>query len=94
MGQNTSYFLKGCMADAVINLLEKYTLNEIQVKQICDVSGFHRASWHRAFRSKHDAVTYSLNRLWLEWSERHGVEVYDEFTLDNADTFFLFNYEL
>lgn len=82
------------MADAVIRLLEKYTLNEIQVKQICEASGFHRASWFRAFRSKHEAVTYKMVRLWEQWCNSHGVEVRDEFTLDNADTFFLYNYEI
>lgn len=90
----TSEFLKDCMADAVIKLLEKYTLNEIQVKQICDVSGFHRASWFRAFDSKHEAVTYKMVRLWEQWCNSHGVEVRDEFTLDNAETFFQFNYEV
>lgn len=90
----TSKFLKDCMADAVIKLLEKYTLNEIQVKQICDVSGFHRASWFRAFDSKHEAVTYKMVRLWEQWCNSHGVEVRDEFTLDNAETFFQYNYEV
>lgn len=90
----TSEFLKDCMADAVIKLLEKYTLNEIQVKQICDVSGFHRASWFRAFDSKHEAVTYKMVRLWEQWCNSHGVEVRDEFTLDNAETFFQYNYEV
>lgn len=90
----TSEFLKDCMADAVIKLLEKYTLNEIQVKQICDVSGFHRASWFRAFHSKHEAVTYKMVRLWEQWCNSHDVEVRDEFTLDNAETFFQYNYEV
>ena len=90
----TSEFLKDCMADAVIRLLEKYTLKEIQVKQICDASGFHRASWFRAFHSKHEAVTYKMERLWQQWCDSYGVEVRNEFTLDNAETFFQYNYEI
>lgn len=89
-----SEFLKDCMADAVIRLLEKYTLNEIQVKQICDASGFHRASWFRAFCSKHEAVTYKMVRLWQVWAEEHGVAVRDEFTIDNAEAFFQYSYEV
>ncbi len=89
-----SEFLKDCMADAVIHLLKKYTLNEIQVKQICHMSGFHRASWFRAFRSKHEAVTYKMRRLWEQWCDAHNIEVRDEFTLDNAETFFQYNYEI
>ena len=89
-----SEFLKDCLADAVIRLLEKYPLNEIQVKQICDVSGYHRSSWFRAFRSKHESVTYKMIRLWQVWADVHGVTVRDEFTLDNADAFFQYNYEI
>ena len=82
------------MADAVMRLLEKHSLNEITIKQICDISGYHRASWFRSFRSKHEAVTYKMVRLWEVWCERHNVEVRNEFTLDNADTFFQYNYEI
>ena len=89
-----SEFLKDCLADAVIRLLEEYPLNEIQVKQICDISGYHRSSWFRAFRSKHESVTYKMIRLWQVWAEAHGVTVRDEFTLDNADAFFQYNYEI
>lgn len=90
----TSEFLKDCMAEAVIKLLEQWPLEKIQVKQICDIAGYHRASWFRAFRSKHEAVTYKMVRLWEQWCERHIVEVRDEFSLDNADTFFQYNYEI
>ena len=89
-----SEFLKDCLADAVIRLLEKYPLNEIQVKQICDVSGYHRSSWFRAFRSKHESVTYKMIRLWQVWADMHGVTVRNEFTLDNAEAFFQYNYEI
>lgn len=86
--------MKDCFADALLELLNNYTINEIQIKQICNYAGYHRASWFRAFRSKHDAVTYKMVRLWEQWCERHNVEVRDEFTLDNAETFFQYNYEI
>lgn len=74
---NTSVFLKDCMAEAVMQLLEQWPLDKIQVKQICDVSGYRRMSWFRAFGSKHEAVSYHIVRLWQQWSERHGVVVRD-----------------
>ena len=89
-----SQFLKDCMADAVIRLLERYPLNEIQIKQICETSGYHRASWFRAFHSKSEAVTYYMVRLWQQWSERHGVVVRDDWNIDNAEAFFQYNYEV
>ena len=90
----TSEFLKDCMAAAVIKLLEQWTLDKIQVKQICDASGYHRASWFRAFRSKSEAVTYHMVRLWQLYSERHGLEGHDDWVIDNAESFFQYNYEI
>ena len=90
----TSEFLKDCMAAAVMKLLEQWPLDKIQVKQICDASGYHRASWFRAFRSKSEAVTYHMVRLWQLYSERHGLEGHDDWVIENAEDFFQYNYEI
>ena len=90
----TSEFLRDCLADAVMKLLEQWPLEKIQVKQICDVSGYHRASWFRAFRSKNEAVTYHMVRLWQLYCERHGINGHDDWVLDNAEAFFEYNYEI
>ncbi len=90
----TSEFLKDCMAAAVIRLLVQWPLDKIQVKQICDASGYHRASWFRAFRSKSEAVTYHMVRLWQLYSKRHGLEGHDDWVIDNAESFFQYNYEI
>ena len=89
-----SEYLRDCMAAAVIQLLEQWPLDKIQVKQICDVSGYHRASWFRAFRSKSEAVTYHMVRLWPKYCERHGIERHDQWVPDNAEAFFQYNYEI
>ena len=90
----TSEFLKDCMAAAVIKLLEQWPLDKIQVKQICDTSGYHRASWFRAFRSKSEAVTYHMVRLWQLYCERHGLEGRNDWVIDNAESYFQYNYEI
>ena len=90
----TSEFLKGCMAAAVMKLLEQWPLDKIQVKQICDASGYHRASWFRSFRSKSEAVTYHMVRLWQLYCERHGLEGYNDWVFDNAEAWFQYNYEI
>lgn len=94
MENQPSEFLKDCMAGAVIKLLERYPLEKIQVKQICDVSGYHRASWFRAFRSKSEAVTYHMVRLWQQYCDKHDIAVRDDFMIGNADAFFQYNYEV
>ena len=90
----TSEFLRDCMADAVMKLLEQYPLNKIQVKQICDASGYHRTSWFRAFRSKSEAITYHMVRLWQLYCERHGLGGYNDWVIDNAEAYFQYNYEI
>lgn len=94
MDNQTSEFLRDCMAGAVVKLLEKYPLEKIQVKHICDVSGYHRASWFRAFRSKSEAVTYHMVRMWQQYCDKHDIAVRDDFMIDNADAFFQYNFEV
>ena len=87
-----SDFLRDCMAGAVMRLLEQYPIDKIQVKQICDTSGYHRASWFRAFRSKHEAVTYYMVRLWQNYCQQHGVPAPNDFRIEQAEAFFQYNY--
>ena len=89
-----SEFLRDCMAGAVMRLLEQYPIDKIQVKQICDTSGYHRASWFRAFRSKHEAVTYYMVRLWQNYCQQHGVPAPNDFRIEQAEAFFQYNYEI
>ena len=92
--KQSSEFLRDCMAGAIMKLLEQWPLEKIQVKQICDASGYHRASWFRAFHSKNEAVTYHMVRLWQQYCDKHGVTVRDDFRIDNAEAFFQYNYEI
>ena len=77
-----------------MRLLEQWPLDKIQVKQICDASGYHRASWFRAFRSKSEAVTYHMVRLWQLYCGRHGLKGQNDRVIDNAEAWFQYNYEI
>lgn len=94
MACNSSEYMKDCFADAVIQLLNDYPLKDIQIKQICNLAGYHRASWFRAFRSKSEAVTYHMVRLWQQYCDKHDIAVRDDFSIDNAEAFFQYNYEV
>lgn len=59
-----STFMKDCFAEALIALLQERKLEEISIQDIAEKAGYHRASWFRSFKSKHEAVTYKLVRLW------------------------------
>ena len=94
MTNHSSEYMKDCLADAMLQLLNGYTINEIQIKQICNLAGYHRASWFRAFRSKSEAVTYHMVRLWQLYCERHGLKGHDDWVIDNAEAYFQYNYEI
>lgn len=94
MANNSSEYMKDCFADAVIQLLNDYPLKDIPIKQICNLAGHHRASWFRAFRSKSEAVTYHMVRLWQQYCDKHDIAVRDDWSIDNAEAFFQYNYEV
>ena len=94
MANNSSEYMKDCFADAVIQLLNDYPLKDIPIKQICNLAGYHSASWFRAFRSKSEAVTYHMVRLWQQYCDKHDIAVRDDWSIDNAEAFFQYNYEV
>ena len=95
MGNNkkTTDFLKECMSDALISLMEQKDFSKITVNDIADIAGVNRSTWFRNFNSKNEALTFKMIRLWNRWSDEHGLMERKRFTLDNANEFFCFNYE-
>ena len=95
MGNNkkATDFLKECMSDALISLMEQKDFSKITVNDIADIAGVNRSTWFRNFNSKNEALTFKMIRLWNRWSDEHGLMERKRFTLDNANEFFCFNYE-
>lgn len=95
MGSNkrTTDFLKECMSDALIRLMEQKDFSKITVNEIADAAGVNRSTWFRNFKSKNEALSFKMIRLWNRWAYEHGLRERKKFTLDNADDFFCFNYE-
>ncbi len=96
MGKNskTTEFLKECMADALICLLQEKPLDKISAAEITERAGVGRATWFRHFSSKEEAVTFKLLRLWEHWAEAHDLGGRRRYSVDNAIYFFRFNYEI
>ncbi|MCD8131767.1 MAG: TetR/AcrR family transcriptional regulator [Lachnospiraceae bacterium] len=96
MGRNslTTEYLKDCMADALIKLLKERSIDKITVQQITETAGVGRATWFRNFSNKNEAISFRLVRLWEKWAEEHELKERRSFSIDNAETFFLYNYEI
>ena len=96
MGANpkTTAFLKECLADALIQLLETKPIEKITVPEIAALSGVGRTTYFRNFGSKEEMLSYKLIVLWERWAEEHGVVIRRRYSPDNALTFFRFNYSI
>ena len=93
-GTKTTEFLKECLSDALIRLMQEKPFEKISIQEIADASGVGRATWFRNYNGKNEALTFKLIVLWNRWSDEHNVSVRDRFTLKNSKDFFGFNSEI
>ena len=96
MGGNlrTTEFLKECLADALIKLLKEKPIEKITIPEIAKLSGVGRTTYFRNFSSKNEMLTFKLVQLWRRWAEEHELIVRNDFSLNNALSFFQFNYSI
>ena len=90
----TTAFLKECLADALIQLLETKPLEKITIPEIASLAGVGRTTYFRNFSSKEEMLVYKIIVLWERWAEAHKVKIKRRYTTDNALTFFEFNYSI
>ena len=50
-GKESTEFLKECMSDALIKLMEDRSIEKIAIKQITRLAGVGRSTWFRYFIS-------------------------------------------
>ena len=87
----TTDFLKECMADALLQIMQEKPFSKITVNEITGIAGVNRSTWFRNFSDKNEAITFKLIRLWHRWADERGMKERRRYTLDNAEDFFAFN---
>lgn len=90
----TTDFLKECMADAVIRLMEEKELEKISVSDITAAANVGRATWFRHFTTKREALTFKLVRLWNRWTAENSLPAETRYKLEHALAFFRFNFSI
>ena len=90
----TTAFLKECLADALIQLLETKPIEKITIPEIAGLAGVGRTTYFRNFNSKEEMLSFKLIALWERWAEEHAVKVKRRYSKENALTFFRFNYSI
>ena len=67
----TTEYLKECIANALIQLMNAAPIEKIRIQEITELAGVGRMTWFRYFDSKADALVFKLQQLWKEWIGGH-----------------------
>lgn len=92
--RKSSEFLKECISDAVLALVRTKPIEKITVDEIVREAGVGRATYFRMYKSKYEAVTFKLVKLWERYAEANSLSVRNRFDLSNARVFFEYNYSI
>lgn len=87
-------FLKECIADALIRLMENRFYDKITVQEITDCANVGRATYFRQFSSKDDVLIYKVKLLWRRWAENRRLDRKNIYSAENLMTFFEFIYSI
>lgn len=64
----TTEFLKECIADALLKLLQEgNAFNEITIQEITDLADVGRVTYYRNFNSKEDVINFKFSLLAQRW---------------------------
>lgn len=67
----TTEYLKECIADALLRLMETQPVDKIKIQDITDLAGVGRMTYFRYFSSKGEVLSYKLHLLWSAWAQGH-----------------------
>lgn len=77
MKKNQTAFLKGCLADALLQQMEAKAFDAINVNEICRQAGIGRTTFYRHFdnkNSKEDLLVFKIVDEWERYTDRHWEE--------------------
>ena len=89
-----SIFLKECIADAYIQLLEENANQKISAQTIAKKAGVGRATYFRHFKTREDIIVFKLKSLWNDWAKEQLKKSYKQVQYQDTLDFFEFNYTI
>lgn len=87
-------FMRECIADALIALLKNKEFDKITIEEITKQAGVGRTTYFRYFENKDEIILFKLRKQWERWADEHKVLVKYSFDMNNARTFFEFEYSI
>ncbi|MGL6057630.1 MAG: TetR/AcrR family transcriptional regulator C-terminal domain-containing protein [Culicoidibacterales bacterium] len=73
----TSEFLKECVADSLLQLLEVKKIEEITITEITERANVGRATYYRNFQSKEMVIVFKLRYVLEQWSNEQ-IEIFHQ----------------
>jgi len=90
----TSEFIKDCIADSLLELMKNNNFDAITIEEIIQKAGVGRTTFYRHFDEKSDILVYKFIRLYQEEKEKNpSTFSYANVNPDNLLNFFQFIYE-
>lgn len=94
-GTKTTEFLKLCLSEALVQLMEEKPFNSITIDEIAAEAGVGRATYFRNFKSKDELLSFKMDMLLKKWYAKHlkntsavdGLKFLLEFYYSNKDFF-------
>ncbi len=71
-------FLKLCLADALLRLMQEQDFDEINVSAVCTTAGIGRTTFYRYFAGKHakeEVLIFKLLHEWKLYRDKHEDDV-------------------
>lgn len=93
--KNTStVFLKECIGDALIRLMEEKPFEKITITEMTVLAGVGRATYFRNFSSKSDVLVFKLISMWDQFAQEHGLTQSCKYSMDSAEYLFEFSFQI
>lgn len=68
----TNEFLKECLADSLLQLLDTKKMEEITITEITERANVGRATYYRNFHSKEAVIVFKLRYVLEQWSNQQA----------------------
>ena len=84
MKKNQTDYLKLCLADALIKLLESREYADINIHEICELAGVGRTTFYRHLdknNGKEELLLFKITYEWERYREKHDEEIGKDQTL-------------
>lgn len=83
--ESCTKFLKLCLADALLKMMETQNYDSINITAVCEQAGVGRTTYYRYFdkkSSKEDLLVFKLVHEWKTYNEKHKEEAAKDGTME------------